>query len=295
MKWLVGLYAFDLNAWMTLNVLSSDGLGGPTRRLVVDPDMGTTSLAGFAEVTDEFVDDWFLTLGGRYTWEERTFKQFINGVQVPFGTAKESYTQPDYRVAIRYRLSDKANVFASYGTGFKSGVFNGVSASPVPVKPETVKAAEIGIKIDPLSWLRTNLSVYRYEYEDLQVTARSADLRYVLQNAASVTSYGGEFEVVAAPVPGLQLRASVAYMHGEFDSFPGAQTFVPLPTGGNEVVATDASGKQLNRAPEWTYNFGFDWGVDLTSGRLGLAGNLFHSSRVYHDAPNLYSQKPYTM
>ena len=297
--WLLGAYAFHLKGFMDVLLQNSAGPGRPLVETALYPEIKTTSFAGFAEGTYEIVDDIFVTAGARYTDEERKFRQRVNGAQLPFGpngTAERKFNKWTYRGAIRYHFADDANFFISYGTGFKSGVFNAVGTSPLSTDPETIKALEAGVKIDPTPWLRTNLSIYKYDYKDLQVNARNAaGTSYILQNAANAKIYGGELEVTVSPSNDLNVRGSIAYIHGEYEDFPQAQTFVPRADGGNDVVAQDVSGKRVVRAPRTTFNLGFDWSHDLAGGRLSLVGNLFHSGKVYHDFLNIYHQESYTL
>lgn len=296
LQWILGFYAFELATdWAEIPLRSSQGPGFPINTTRVLPTAKTTSYAGFGEGTLEVVDSLFLTGGVRYTTETRKFRQRVNGVQLPFGTAEADFNKWTYRVAVRYAFSPSANVYASFGTGFKSGVFNELALLGIATDPETIEAIEGGIKVDPLPWLRTNLSIFHYDYKDLQVNARApAGLSFILQNAATAELYGGELEITATPTRDLTLRAAVTYLHSEYTDFPAAQTFVPLPSGGNATVASDVSGNQLVRAPKHTYSAGIDWGHDAAGGRLNINGNLFHSRRVYHDFANLNSQKPYT-
>lgn len=295
-KWIAGLYFFKLDAgFENIQLQNSAGPGQPVTVTRLDPSSKVKSYAAFGEGTYEVIDSLFLTAGVRYTEETRRFTTLRNLVPLPFGRAKASFNKWTYRVALRYNFADSANVYASYGTGFKSGVFNELGVLGTATRPETIKAAEIGLKADPLSWLRTNLSIYRYKYNDLQVQARdAAGVSYILQNAANAEIYGGELEVTAAVTKDLNLRGALVYTHAEYTSFPAAQGFVPRPTGGNQVVPSDASGNHMIRAPRHTINLGFDWGRDVGSGRLQIVGNLFHSARVYYDFLNLASQKPYT-
>lgn len=296
-KWIVGLYAFHLNASMDpIDLGNSPGPGLPLRHTILSPKTETTSFAGFAEGTVEVVDRFYLTLGGRYTTEKKEFQQAVNGTQLPYGRVHKTFNKATYRAAARYQFTDSANIYASYGTGFKSGVYNVVSTSSTPVEPERIKAAEIGLKADPLPWLRTNLSVFHYRYTDLQVQARSADgASYVLQNAASAKIYGGELETTILPVQDLSIRASVTYNHGTYNSFPEAQDFIPLPGGGNAVAPGDAAGKRLIRAPRYTANLGVDWTTVVADGKFGATFNFFYSDRVYYDFLNRFSQKPYSL
>ena len=296
LQWIVGGYAFHLSASAGFKLMNTAGPGLPVTFTHFTPEVQTDSYSGFAEGTYEITDSFFLTLGGRYTSEKRQFRQQLNGVLIFPQTAESTFDKFTYRAALRYNFAEDANIYASYGTGFKSGVFNMVGTSPFAVNPETIKAYEVGMKADPLHWLRTNLSFFFYDYSDLQVQARDPiGPGYVLQNAANAEIYGGEFEVTAAVTDNLHLRGALAYNHGEYTSFPAAQTFTPRPDGGNIVAPQDVSGNRITRTPRVTANLGFDWGQDLHGGRLKIGGNIFHSSRVFFDFANYASQDPYLL
>jgi len=296
-KWIVGFYAFHLDASMSpIELANSPGPGLPLRLTTLSPETETTSFAGFAEGTMQLTDRIFLTLGGRYTTEKKEFQQAVNGNPLPYGRVHKRFNKATYRTALRYELTDSANIYASYGTGYKSGVYNVVSTASTPVNPELIKAAEVGLKADPMPWLRTNLSLFHYWYTDLQVQARTADGNsYVLQNAANAKIYGGELETTILPTDDFTIRASVTYNHGTYNRFPNAQDFIPLPGGGNQVTSSDAAGKSLIRAPEFTGNLGLDWTTIVQDGALGATVNIFYSDRVYYDFLNRFSQDPYAL
>ena len=309
LQWLVGAYYYWLSGGSSLRVITR--AGAPQ----FDPRLTVESWSGFAEGTYELVDSLFLTGGVRYTTEDRTFKQFVNGRQVTApapgwpadGKADMSSHKWTYRGAIRWQFAEDANIYVSYGTGFKSGVFNMAGASPIPVEPETIKTIEGGIKADPLPWLRTNLAIYHNDYKDLQVQAKDANgVNYILQNAANAKIYGGELEVTASPTSDLNIRLGVAYVHARYEDFPLAQAFIPRTNpanaypngvliGGNTVVAADASGKVMTRAPEWTFNIGFDYTTPVAGGEMTFAGNVFHSTKLYYDFLNIFEQGAYTL
>ena len=304
LNWIVGAYAFHLDGsmWAALGAASRSTV--PPGFNYLTPSVKTTSWAGFAEGTYEVTDRFFVTLGGRFTTEKRKMRQALNGN--PFtapapgfdsdAVARKSFDKWTYRIALRYNFADDANVYASYGTGFKSGVFNVLGFSGVATDPEEIDAWEVGLKADPLPWLRTNISAFYYDYQGLQVNARApGGLAFVLQNAATAEIYGAEIELTAAPTDDLQIRSAAAYTHGDYNEFRNAQVFVPLPTGGNQQSQDDVSGNQMIRAPRFTFNFGFNWGADLGGGRLGVSANLFHSSKVYHDFANRLVQKSYQL
>lgn len=294
-QWLVGGYFYQfggnafLQPWTAAN--PSLPLAGPT----LTPDLAGRSFAGFADVTYEVATGLFVNLGGRYTTEKREFSQTLNGNLVVNNVAR-TFDKFNYKIGIRYELNDRTNVYASWSTAFKSGVYNMASTRNVPVDPEEIKAAEFGIKSDPLSWLRANLAVYYYDYKNLQLQSRdSFSGNYILQNAANAEIYGGELELTVAPTGNLRLRGALAYSHARYKDFPLAQGFFPRPDGGNTVTPFDASDNVMTRAPEWSGNVGFDWGHDLGGGRLSINGNVSFSSRLYYDFANNFSQGPYSL
>ncbi|CCA92434.1 TonB-dependent receptor [Novosphingobium sp. PP1Y] len=294
-QWLVGGYFYQfggssfLQPWTAANPTLP--LAGPT----LEPDLGGRSFAGFADVTYEATPGLFVNLGGRYTTEKREFSQTVNGNLV-VNNVDKTFNKFNYKVGLRYEINNTTNVYASWSTAFKSGVYNMASTRSVPVEPEEIKAAEFGIKSDPFNWLRVNLATYYYDYKNLQLQSKdNLGAGYILQNAANAEIYGGELELTVAPTSDLKLRGALAYTHARYKDFIAAQGFISRVDGGNTVVTLDASGNVMTRAPEWSGNVGFDWGHDLAGGRLSLNGNLSFSSRLYYDFANNFSQKAYSL
>lgn len=294
-QWLVGGYFYQfggnafLQPWTAANPTLP--LAGPT----LEPDLAGRSFAGFADVTYEATPGLFVNLGARYTTEKREFSQTLNGSLV-VNDVDRTFNKFNYKVGLRYEINNSTNVYASWSTAFKSGVYNMAGTRNVPVEPEEIKAAEFGIKSDPLDWLRVNLATYYYDYKNLQLQSRdSFSGNYILQNASNAEIYGGELEATIVPTSNLRLRAALAYTHARYKDFPAAQGFFPRPDGGNTVAPVDASGNVMTRAPKWSGNVGFDWGRELGGGRLNINGNLSFSSRLYYDFANNFSQGAYTL
>ncbi|QGN56300.1 TonB-dependent receptor [Novosphingobium sp. Gsoil 351] len=294
-QWIAGAYAFHLTGDANFILSSRTTPSQPLLVRTFDPLLKTTSYAGFAEGTLEVVPSLFVTGGIRYTYEKRSFDQVVNGVPLFAQTARKSFDKVTYKGTVRYEIGHQTNIYATYSTGFKSGVFNMTGSAPVAVNPESIKALEGGIKSDITPWLRANLALYRYDYKDLQVTARDPlGPGYILQNAANATIYGGELETTLAPTDTFRVSGAIAYAHAEYDEFPAAQVFIPRPTGGNVVSQADVSGNRLPRTPRWTFNIAPSLDIPLESGTININGTLFHSSTVYFDFLNLTRQDPYT-
>jgi outer membrane receptor protein involved in Fe transport len=204
----------------------------------------TTSWAAYAQTAFPVWEGGRLTLGLRYTDDERKFSggQFLpafGNIFIP-GTAppKTDADEFTWRVALDHQISDELMVFATYNRGFKSGVYNLVNANQDPVEPELVDAYEVGFKSDLLEdRLRLNGSVFYYDYTDLQQQVIFAGLT-VLSNAATAEVLGGELELIAAPTDNLEVRLGVSLLDSEYTDYPGAQMSERNPQGGNFICTS---------------------------------------------------------
>lgn len=294
-QWLLGGYFYQFGGHSDLSTVSTTTPPSPLVGPRLQPELEGRSFAGFAEGTYELATGFFVTLGGRYTTEKRGFTQVLNGNLV-VDDASETFNEFDYKVGVRYEITPRTNVYATHSTAFKSGVYNMAAVLSTPVLPEEITAYEAGLKTDPLPWLRMNLAGFYYDYKNLQLQARAADSPgYILQNAANAEIYGGELETFVSPFDGLRLRAAVAYLHARYEDFTAAQGFIPRASGGNNVVAVDASGSVMTRAPEWSGNVGADYTTALGRGTFGASANVAWSSRVYYDFLNIFSQPSYSL
>ena len=107
------------------------------------------STAVFAEGTFKATDKLTITVGGRYTWERKTWRGrqqafiptlgggFDLGITIPDAlgasvykfpanviTVKASDNEPTYRITAAYQATDDVFVYATYSRGFKGGGFN---------------------------------------------------------------------------------------------------------------------------------------------------------------------------
>ncbi len=302
-EWIVGGYYFDMNSLGIANVFSGVAPTYTTvgfNRLVGDATV--ESLAAFGEVTWHATDKLNLVGGLRYTTEDRGFTQEFNGTTVVSPTSR-TYDKMTYRATAQYFFTPNTNAYLTYSTGFKSGVYNSYGFAADPVRPETLDSVELGLKSDPLPWLRTNVSVFNYDYDDLQVTARASDAvgtsTFLLLNAAKAEIRGIDLEVQAALDENFSISANGEVLDAEYASFPNAQDYIPvigaggLPVG-NSVSAVDASGNDMIRAPRYTYSLNATWTKPLSQGELAFNTSLFGSAKVYHDFNGRLAQPAYT-
>jgi iron complex outermembrane receptor protein len=290
LQWMIGTFGFIEKAgYEPLQVLTN----GNVTSTQVSNNL-TRSIAAFADATVEIVPDLELRAGARYTYEKRHFTATnTTPARVASVDATASFSQFTPRAGISYHFAPKSQVYATFSRGFKSGVFNTGSVNPNAVRPETLSAYEIGVKSDPLSWLRTNLSAFHYDYSNIQVSIRDLTGATTLQNATTAKIDGGELEVTADVLPELSVRFAGSYLDAKYGRFPGALITIPLPGGGNTQTAADVSGARVIRAPKFTMTVGADFSQDFSFGKVAASANLYHSSRFYWDVYNRLSQAPF--
>lgn len=233
----------------------------------------TKSIAGYAQGTFDITDQVSVTLGGRYTKDEKTgtFRQLVTNAAGPLvrGAELTALAFDDerftYRVNLSWTPTSSTLLFANYSTGFKSGGFNsGGSAASLSgrrtFESELVKNYELGIKAD---WLKrrliTNLVLYRMDIDDFQDRAFDG-VSFNIGNAGSLRQQGAELEITVRPVRGLSLDFALAYLDSKFTDYtnaPGLPGF-----GGTQ----DLTGKPNNYSPEFQGNYGLQYQAGLGGG-----------------------------
>ena len=211
----------------------------------------TQSRALFFEGDYALNDSWTLTLGGRYTEDEKLSEQRGN-LSTEGQDPSEKWDEFTPKVGVRYRIDEDAMLYATYAKGYRSGGFNGrvdeLASATIPYDPETVDNYELGFKTEWMDQrVRFNGAIFYMDYKDKQEeiglpSEGDTGQRISVFNAADATMQGVELEVQAIVTEGLGLRANLGYLDSEYDEF----TFFD----GFQTV--DNSGLDFRRAPEWT-------------------------------------------
>jgi len=271
----------------------------------INDDLETTSYAVFGQASYDLTPDLSLTLGLRYTHEEKDYFRQTNTVSTlpaltlpTFAfTASESWEDWSPRVGVDYVLSDDVMLYASIAKGFKSGGFNGRAnnaGSNRPYDPEIVWTYEVGAKTD---WydnrLRLNLAAFYNDYQDFQARVggeTSAD--FPVLNAAALTAKGLEVELTALPLPDLTLSANLGYLDAEYDEFIDSRVI-----GGVRTVI-DRSGDVPAFSPEWTMRYAASYAIPVGElGEVTVGADANYRSETYLSvdqfAPNPLVQDGY--
>jgi iron complex outermembrane receptor protein len=299
-------------------------------------ELRTKALAGFAEANYQLTDQLRITAGLRYTTENRAIDGYrysvtalpgatntniapYNGVLgadgLVFGrnVAAASITDRDknfnkitWRLALDYKITDDAMVYASFNRGFKSGSYTAtsLSATAVPVNPEVLDAYEIGFKSEFADrTLRFNAAAFYYDYSNIQVGLITGAGVTTVENAASARIYGLDADLTWKPTQNLQIRSAVNLLDSKYKNYGRAQIFLPKTSAaactapppaitqaqaetlvaapkfaGACSYALDASGLPLIFSPKFTANIAADYTIPVGDSRVVLNGSLYYNS-----------------
>lgn len=260
-------------------------------------EQDSETAAAFLNFEYRPIDELRISAGARYSWERKeidlTPLAICTGPGVFVGcttvSTNRSRTWDDItpRVAVDYRLSRDALIYASYTKGFRSGNFNGRASSVAalgPTDPESVTSYEAGTKLTLFGGrARLNIAGYHARYDDIQRTIIVGVVQ-TLGNAATATINGVEVEANVR-LGGLMLDGSFGLTDASYDSFRG----LDINRDGVSNGTDDAIAKKLefDRVPKYTaYVSGaykFDLAEDTTvTPRVSYS----YRSRYYTDALN---------
>jgi iron complex outermembrane receptor protein len=266
----------------------------------------TKSWAVFAEASKTILPDTRLTLGARYTEDQRTLygntatllgngAVLISTPAAPGGTfapvqTPKTWDAATYRAVLDHHFTPDIMGYVSFNSGFKSGIYNIAVFFNPPVAPEKINAYEVGLKSEFFDHrLRLNAAAFDYDYTNIQLrqTGGSFPGRFILVNAASGTVKGLDVDFSAVPVRNLTINGGLELLDAMYDSFPGAPFAIPNPVtlplpagcavvgvlppsaalpGGNTTATCDASHSRMIRSPTFTGNIGATYVHDLAGG-----------------------------
>lgn len=235
-----------------------------------------SSIAVFGQATYHMSEAWKVTMGGRYSKDDKTgdFVQVINNSYIDglLRSAEEvlnmerNDAKATWFANTSYSPSDDVMLFATLSTGYKSGGFNSEGAADALGRerrifaPETATNMEVGIKSKWLdNTLMANFTLFRTDLDDFQ--DRTFDgLSFVVLNAGELRQQGVEADFVYQPIDQLRLTGGFSYLDSEYLSFENASG---LPGGAPQ----DLTGERKPYSPEWQSSLVAHW-EDAISGNL---------------------------
>ncbi|GIU66795.1 TonB-dependent receptor [Candidatus Phycosocius spiralis] len=214
---------------------SNPKLGAAVNGCSIDRASTVTSrsYAAFSQVTWNPSEALHITLGGRYTTDEKkgrllfsrnlNYDDPANAAAVARNGYKpldKTWTRFNPLVIVAYDLGDQIHAYAKYATGYRAGGASSRTSNYQSFNPEDVKSYEVGFKAD--FWdrrARANIAVYTMDRKGSQVdlstvqpTATGNFNNLVTFNAPGTTKINGvEADLTFRPIEGLTLNASYAY------------------------------------------------------------------------------------
>ena len=249
----------------------------------------TESTAVFAQGDWRFAEDWTLTLGARWTEEE---KDFVGGNGAVFydpaaGDSIPALLDPQSfddkwddvtpKVGLTWDASDDMMLYASYTEGFKSGGFFGRQADfnlDPSYDPEFVETFEFGMKS---TWMDGrmifNPVIFVNDYSDKQeqffIAVDLTNVATGVANAATVEMWGFELELEYQITEAWNVRANYGYIDAEYDGF--------IADLNGDGIATDNDGLEPRNTPENTFGIATTYNWEIGNGNL--SGNVSYHWR----------------
>lgn len=267
-----------------------------------------TSWAVYAQADLKLTDPLTLTLGGRYTWEEKDVRLAPHFSVCPTGydscdfvhQGNEDWAYFTPRVALAYAFSDEVNTYLSWSKGTRSGGFQLRSTSlntPIgPYDQEEVTAVEAGVKLQSSDRrFRANLAIFNNEYEDLQrVVSVTGTLGIVAQstaNAAAATVRGVELELGFMLTDNLHVSMAAGYTDAEYDEFNGFDL-----TGDGVPDPQLAKNLAFAHVPDdWTGNLSAVYSRDVSFGQFTARASVSTMGDRYAQENNSLLLPDYTL
>lgn len=184
------------------------------------------------------------------------------------------------KFSVKYDFADAAMAYFTAAKGYKSGGFTGQPSNDINLEfdDETALTYELGAKTE---WLggaaRLNASLFYTDFRDLQVSTFNG-VAYVVENAASATIYGLEYEGMLMTPYGILLGLNGAFTESEYSEFSQAA----CTAENTNPPPCDLTGRRLRLVPEIKSTFTAGWqGQPFNWPFLTLAGiTASYSSEV---------------
>jgi iron complex outermembrane receptor protein len=248
----------------------------------------TDSYGVFAQAIWSITERLDLTLGARYTYEEKSATNvgtpdgafaILEPYDVSMDDDWDAFTP---KIALNYAISDEISVYATVSTGFKSGGYQGLAptgiAASTPFDEETVTNYEAGLKGTLLDdTLRLSAAAFYMDYEDLQVlvlTVQESGLP-----GPQLTTNAGEAEIL-----GFELEAQ--WLIGSYFQLAGTYAYLDTEYTKLESNLEPFEGNALRNAPENAYSLSAIFDYPVASGAINARADYVYKDDAYQDIPN---------
>nr|WP_295672494.1 TonB-dependent receptor [Sphingomonas sp.] len=282
-------------------------------------DVRTETHSVYGDFTYDFTPQLSLSLGGRYTWDQRQSTIFkasyigltpeFGGTPVPFGTPSTNFTgvanfkRFTPRASLGFKPTEDHLLYASYSEGFKGGGFDPRgSGTSAPIantttgrtyqdiynyllfKPEVVKTYEIGWKGSLFDKRLTfALDGFYSDYSDVQVPGSVGCLIGGVQSFCGITTNAAK-----ATIKGVELESNAVLAR----DFAGAGSSITLAGTLGYIDAkyktfigptgTDvANVRVFQNTPDWTLSSTLGAALPVGPGKVNASTTVSYRSLTH--------------
>jgi len=302
-----GYYLHEALRGSNALLLSSVSIGAAfpgftTKGVEVGGSLKTDAGALFAQADVNITSKLKLSVGGRYSVErkedhDRTAFNLATPYTptTPYVTTlikdgEHTWRSFNPKVTLQYTVRPGAMLYATYSTAFKSGGYN-LGGGQAPFAPEKLTDYEAGVKVDWLDHrVRTNVSVFHYDYKDLQASIITSTAIQII-NAAKARVDGIEADIQILPVDHLLISASGSLLNAKYRDFKTADPAAP------GFGVQNLSGNWMTQAPPHSAYVSAEYTIPVSTGKVVLEGDANWLGRVYFSPFNraLISQPAYAL
>ncbi len=181
------------------------GVRGDLRR---NEDNDVNNFDQYLQASWDFTDRWTAMLGLRHSRIEFESDDHYIDADNPTANGDDSY-RTDYSATtpvagLMFRASPKAHFYASYGSGFETPTLAELayriddgSGSNNTLRDSRSRNAEVGVKLRPTSWLRSEIALFQTNTEDELAVASNSGGRSTYTNIGKTRRRGMELSADA--------------------------------------------------------------------------------------------------
>ena len=282
-------------------------------------DLATQNYAFFGQV-DWRITDWLgVTVGGRYTHENKDFEggqSDLNGFNYrlfncfppsvacaglvgfpdpsqplryfPPGEQNKTFDNFSPRVGVQLHASDDIMFYGSWSRGYKTGGWTTRLSNPLPTAPdfdeEEAESFEVGVK--STLWDRrliANLALFTSDYSGIQLNFQQG-VSPTIQNAGDARIKGAELEVSLIPNNVFRLDGSMGLIDAEYTSVLPQSQVAPNP-----LQAGVFPGADLPKTPDFSLSLNPRVRLPISEwGDVTFAASYVYTTPLWNDTERTF-------
>ena len=252
----------------TINAVAIPGGATVGNLAVLTIDSTYKEIAGFADFTYHFNEQFQVELGGRWSKNDQDSTQdtVYNpgfGIAPDLRNGNSSDSVWTYSLAPSWHFSRDTMAYARLATGYRPGGPNALPPNPaasVPTQYQSDKTTniELGVRTTQLDGrLSLDVAAFHVDWTDIQLLANIGGIN-INTNGGTAKSQGVEWTFGYVPVRGLTFQWNGAYTDAKLTS--------PVP------ILNANDGDPLPYAPKWTTNLDGQYQWNAFADYKGFAG-----------------------